>query len=146
VPRIAATDFGGTYYPLVTIDLVFPHGSMPALVCVDSGADSTLITAEAMAAVPGYDWGTIPGPFEVSGGAGGRFETKVVTAEAWWNGQTVCDQFRVVGPGSNMPWGLVGRDDFFRQYVVRFMWHRSPPQFDLDPVTAPPKKHRSRKP
>jgi hypothetical protein len=33
-----------------------------------------------------------------------------------------------------MPWALLGRNDFFTKYVVHFAWHRSPPDFNLDPV------------
>jgi hypothetical protein len=120
------------------MEVRFPHGSLyNALALLDSGADHTILPAEGLAAAPGMDWPSIASPIEKGTGAGGGFATKLVKGEVWWQTWKVCEEFRVAEPGSLPWWGLLGRDDFFRVFVVRFMWHRNPPEIDIDPAAAP---------
>jgi hypothetical protein len=43
------------------------------------------------------------------------------------------------------PVGLLGRDDFFKRFLVRFDWHAKPPWFQVDPVTSSAKKASGRR-
>jgi hypothetical protein len=145
VPRIAATALtNGLYVPLLTVEIDLGHGVLSgAVALIDSGADLTVFPAEAMAAA-GITWASLKDNSEKSKGAGGGFETSVVNGAVAWGGTTICEEFRVSEPGA-LPWGLLGREDFFKLFVVRFHWHKDPPQMDIDPVVGLGKKKPKRR-
>ncbi len=146
MPRIAASNFGGPDLPILTLDLELPQGLLQGVVAlVDSGADSTIVNVESLAPA-GIGWGDISGDEQTGAGAGGGFATKRLKATVRWQQWIVCDEVAVAAPGA-LPWALLGRDDFFRKFVVRFAWHRMPPEMHIDPVTmgSGPKPRRRRK-
>lgn len=104
---------------------------VPAL--VDSGADSTIFPGEYLATL-GTEFDRLPsGPESI--GAGGAFEVRrcggVVKFREW----LVCEEFNVAEPGK-LSLALLGRDDFFARFVVRFNWHEEPPVLFVDPVAT----------
>jgi len=140
VPRFEGTR-GGTlpdgravYYPILLVRVEHAGSFVDVQAVVDSGADFTMVPAE-IAEVVGL-------PFEglAEGGkglsAGGAMEHRPAPGRILFDKKIVADGFLVAEPGK-LPVVLLGRDDFFRLYTVRFAWHRDPPTFDLDPATEP---------
>jgi hypothetical protein len=48
---------------------------------------------------------------------------------------TFCTEFTVAEP-DKLPFAILGREDFFKHFVVRFNWHKAPPEVHVDPVTS----------
>jgi hypothetical protein len=148
LPRIEGTKVGvdgkgrEVWSPIVVVRMSLPSASAsgPAVsgpAIVDSGADVTMIPAEAVAAI-GIDWKKLPAGTH-GGGAGGQFESRPLQLTVSWQSWKTTEEIRIAEPG-RLPVVLLGRCDFFRDFVVRFHWHKAPPEFHLDPVAAPRKR------
>jgi hypothetical protein len=133
VPRIEATEVSpGIFLPLLVVTLNLNGRSLSELGLVDSGADRTMVPASWVEAC-GVLYGAFGEPQEGSG-AGGSFEYKLVSGEVTYLRKTFCTTIQVASPDCNLPGPVLGREDFFTKYVVRFAWHRSPPDFNVDPI------------
>lgn len=137
MPRLAGTQIGvrpdGSphYVPLIRVQL--ESGTMSAEVggILDSGADHTIVPA-AFAEAVGVRFWSLPRGTQGQG-ASGTFEMRRSSLRVHFDGRLICGGCLVAAPDT-LPVLLLGRDDFFRMYQVRFSWHRDPPTFDLDPV------------
>ena len=67
-------------------------------------------------------------------GAGGGFEVREISGDLTYDGTMFCSPTVGVAEPGALPGPLVGRADFFMRWVVRFAWHRTPPDFNVDPV------------
>lgn len=146
MPRIEGTKSGITpagvtvYSPVIVVEVVLPgvgRAQVPAV--IDSGADVTLIPFEVFVGA-GLDWAKLPKGSEGLG-AGGTFERRPLVAEVRYREWLICDHVDVAQPGA-LPFALLGREDFFKRFVVRFAWNKEPPEVIVDPVVETPKKKR----
>jgi hypothetical protein len=122
--------------PLLTVTLELGGRSLDVLALVDSGADSTMLPYDSIEAC-GLPYHDVPGPVLTGVGAGGEFEFKNCEGRVTYGGAVVCKTFGVPAPRHDvpgLPFGLLGRRDFFSKHIVRFAWHRDPPEFNVDPV------------
>jgi hypothetical protein len=148
VVRIAATEVRpGIFLPLVTIQLVdvpLPDGSLftlTGLALVDSGADMSIVPAESLATF-GVDWNKLSSPIEESKGAGGKLRFRRFDAKLVWEGYSLSDHVALAEP-KRLPGPLLGRNDFFVRFNVRFRWFKSPPELEIDPgVVVPSRKKK----
>jgi hypothetical protein len=137
VPRVVGqkvgTDAAGLdrYAPvvLITIEVGGCIATRPAV--IDSGADSTIVPFEFLQAC-GLDWNAI-GVGSPSQSAGGTFESKVLKARVKYREWVVSEEIKVAEPG-RLPVALLGRDDFFAKFIVKFRWDKTPPIVDVDPL------------
>lgn len=126
---------GGRYRPQVNIDLVIRKKKLTLTALVDSGADRTIVPRGVVEAL-GVDYDKLPAVTDEDGavvtgsGAGGQFELKECRGKVRWHVQTVCESFWV-GPNDAVPWVLLGRDDFFKKFDVRFQWSEEPPVMEI---------------
>jgi hypothetical protein len=141
LPRIPATSVGigpdgaEIFRPIIVITIEIGGRSVRGPGLVDSGADTTLVPAEAIAPL-GVDFATLPpGPGGL--GPGGGLQTRRCTGVMRWDRIVLMTEFVVAEPGKGPETVLLGRADFFQLFVPRFHWHKSPPVFDLDPVVKP---------
>jgi len=137
LPRIPATKYVGpngavVYRPviIVTIEIGGMAARGPAM--IDSGADDTLVPAEAIIPL-GVDYASLP-IAPGGSGAGGGFEIRHSTGLMKWDKVELMRGFKVAEPGK-IDTVLLGRADFFKLYIPRFHWYKDPPVFDLDPAT-----------
>jgi len=146
VPRIEGTKFvidpGGQviFRPIVLVAIVLPNGLRgegPAI--IDSGADMTVVPFEAILGA-GIDWDKLP-PGEMGIGAGGAFERRALQASIFYRTWQICDRVDVAAPGM-LGSILLGREDFFKKFVVRFAWHKTPPELFVDPIVLTAKRKR----
>jgi hypothetical protein len=145
MPRIEGHKLGknaagaDVYAPvlIVTFEVNGVVGQAGAI--VDSGADRIIMPAEFAAAV-GIEYSKLPAG-TANHGAGGGFEARLCTGIVKYRDWPICDEFLIAEP-NQMPVMLLGRDDFFRRFVVHFNWHRDPPTFDVDPITVPRARKR----
>ena len=135
MPRLEGTDDGsGIYRPMIDVFIELPtvgKRSPPILAVIDSGADQTIVPFDYLKAA-GVEWDKLSDPKQGTG-AGGGFETRMIRGTITWKNYFICDQFQVAQPGMKTPL-LLGREDFFKKFVVRFNWHQTPPTFNVDPV------------
>lgn len=123
-----------------------PVGRMMGL--MDSGADRTIFPAEALVGA-GVVFDQLK-PDGVGIGAGGTFETRLCEGSVYFRDWCFATEFQVAEAG-HLQQVLLGRADFFRTFVVRFMWQKAPPEIDIDPIAsvklavAPAKSARRRK-
>ncbi|MEX0631044.1 MAG: hypothetical protein WD508_10425 [Chloroflexota bacterium] len=151
MPRIPAQHVGTApngveiYRPIVLIRIEIGGLAVEAPGLVDSGADNTLVPDGYIAAL-GVAFKDLP-ILGMGTGPGGGLQTRLCTGRILYNGILVCDSF-TVAKTTTLDSVLLGRADFFTKFVPRFLWHKNPPEFDLDPVSegkaaAPRKKvHR----
>ncbi len=137
MPRIAATEVApGHLVPLLRVDIEVNGyvGILPAI--LDSGADRVMVPFEFLQPA-GVAFGALPLAPGKQLGAGGEFPARVCRAKISWKGTTICDEVYVIAQGSKLPFILLGRDDFFTKYSIRFNWQRTPPTVDIDPAAIP---------
>jgi hypothetical protein len=134
VPRVAGHPIPGGHLPLLKIWIEIASSRVTTLAILDSGADYTILPAEIFAGVPGWTWATAGGTLDKGNGAGGEFQTRLVPASVHWDKWVVCNEVRIAEPGK-LKIALLGRADFFSNFVVRFLWYRNPPEIDIDPAT-----------
>lgn len=140
MPRVRATfnKQRGLMVPELLIH-IHPQGFPPfEFSCLaNSGADWTILPGEV---VEGNDiafasLNKLP-PGE---GAGGSFEVRgPVKGTLKWREWVFADQFFVSEP-HKCP-ALLGREDFFKAFIVEFRWHLSPPTFSVEPIGKTKKK------
>jgi hypothetical protein len=105
---------------------------------VDSGADDALVPAEMLVAV-GVEYSalepylTADGRPQMGQGAGGKFEIRRLEAKLAFREWQFGSEVRVAQAGA-IPGPVLGRNDFFDRFNVRFLWSRVPPVFDVDPI------------
>lgn len=135
MPRVEGIQvMPGVFAPLLIVSIEFSSVVLEGPALIDSGADCTVIPGEILEATA-HTFDSLPPHPGTSVGAGGKFETRICQGgTVKWRKWTICDEFQVAAPGT-LPWALLGRQDFFRLFVVRFQWHRNPPFTDIDPVT-----------
>jgi hypothetical protein len=137
VPRIEGTKVGvdglgrEVWSPLLVVTMEVAGSRIQGLAIVDSGADQTMVPAEAIEAL-GLSYGKLPAG-SAAGGAGGPFESRPLHLSISWKTWEYSGEIRVAQP-KRLPVILLGRSDFFQDFVVRFTWHKAPPEFNLDPV------------
>lgn len=147
MPRIEGTKAGTDpvtgheiWRPVVLVTIQMPNGLKgqgPAI--IDSGADSSVLPFEAVLGA-GIAWDDLD-KGGLSMGAGGTFERRLLGASIYYRTWKVCDRVEVAEPG-RLGTILLGRNDFFKAFVVRFAWHKSPPEVYVDPIVVTPKKRR----
>lgn len=98
---------------------------------VDSGADKCLVPGDYVEAT-GITFASLP-PLPPGISAGGQFPKSLCQGRISYLGRVICQEFEVAPPGL-FDVILLGREEFFTKFVVRFQWHRNPPFFDIDPV------------
>jgi hypothetical protein len=131
MPRIEATQIApGVFLPLLVVTLNMNGRSLSEMGLVDSGADRTMVPASWVEAC-GVPYASL-GQTMHGSGAGGQYEYKMATGELTYGRKPFCTQFQVAA--ANLPGPVLGRNDFFKKYVVRFAWHRNPPDFNVDPA------------
>jgi len=138
MPRIQATDFGAGPMPFVEIHIEVGAFFTRAMALVDSGADETIIPAEMLVPL-NLDFKDLELVMDGAGaavggmGAGGGFEIRRIDATLKFRKWRFAEEVRVAALGA-LPGPLLGRQDFFAAFTIRFLWHRDPPVFDIDPV------------
>jgi hypothetical protein len=139
VPRVPGTHVGvgpdGTeiFRPIIVLTIEIGGRSVQGPGLVDSGADNTLVPWEAVAPM-GVDFDALPaGPG--GRGPGGSLDVRSCPGVIRWEKVVLMTQFMVAEPGKGPETVLLGRADFFQLFIPRFHWHKTPPVFDLDPVT-----------
>lgn len=146
MPRIEGTKSGvdaagqPIYSPVLIVQVTLPgfgHASVPAV--IDSGADVTIVPFEVFVGA-GLEWTKLPAGSQGLG-AGGVFERRPLQAEIRYRDWLICDSVEVAQPGA-LPFALLGRQDFFQKFIVRFAWHKSPPEVIIDPVVLTAKRKR----
>jgi hypothetical protein len=110
---------------------------------IDSGADRTILPGEVLAGHPTIAFDALPELKDGGLGAGGAFKIRECKGILRWREWDICDRFQVAEPGKlEMP--LLGREDFFKLFFVRFRWDRTPPIVDIDPPGKPSKKKKKK--
>lgn len=133
MPRIEGIRNAAGGYDPVLIVQVDINGIRLEFPCIaDSGADRTIVPAEYIE-VLGIEFAKLSQTERQNQGAGGLFDARPCSGRLRWRQWEFCSEFLVAEPGC-LPLGLLGRADFFKRFVVRFMWHKVPPTFDVDPV------------
>jgi hypothetical protein len=134
VPRVEGTQLQpGRYYPAITFQLKVNGKVRRGLGIIDSGADLTMIPAEMLIG-SGIDFGKLPLQPGQNVGAGGSHPRRC-PGQIDYASMRICDEFVVAEEGT-LPFAIFGREDFFTKFVVRFNWHKSPPEVHLDPVAT----------
>ena len=131
MPRVTGTELTpGLFRPVLTITVAIGAAVLDGPAIVDSGADRTIIPAEIVE-LAGIVFTDLPLTSEQGIGAGGGFETRTCKGKVKWRSWLICSEFLVA---DHLPFALLGREDFFKRFNVRFGWHRDPPTVDIDPV------------
>jgi hypothetical protein len=140
MPRFEATEYlPGVWAPIIIIGLEMNGFKVNVLAIVDSGADQTMIPYEVAKACK-VPYLQLPG--SPAFGAGGEFEMRTCPATVRWLGRIVCKSVDIAPEGAQMSYALLGRADFFAKHVIRFNWHKNPPEFHIDPIPSTGKKTR----
>ena len=114
----------GVFSPTIEVVIRAPGEPYALLAVVDSGADSTILSAEYLPASVTYADLPVLGEAQ---GVGGTFEIARWDVQVWFDKWKVCDAVQVIEPGkSPTPMMLLGRSDFFRRFTVYFDWHSQP--------------------
>jgi hypothetical protein len=136
MPRIPGTPFPGGHRPIIPVTIEANGRTLPFDALIDSGADRTVVPGEFMAQF-GISFASLgfsdPNPSSGVGAAGGG-HTRYCDGTIRWGTTILASSFQVAPPSTRPPAVCLGRNDFFRNYVVRFSWHKDPPVFDLDPI------------
>jgi hypothetical protein len=141
VPRIEGFEISpGVFLPLLVVSLSMNGKTISEMGLVDSGADHTMVPS-AWVESCGVSYASLGEEF-TGAGAGGGYQYKLGTGTIDYGGKPFSTEFQVAAPKCGLPGPLLGRNDFFKGYVVRFAWHRTPPDFNVDPVGAKSKKAR----
>ena len=136
--RIAAEEVRpGLWAPLLTIEwslvAAAPGTLYPQLrAIVDSGADTSILPGEILPVV-GLAWEELEGEIATSRGIGGEARYKRCAGSIKWGGYVIGKTIAIAEP-STVPFPLLGRDDFFRRFVVHFRWAKNPPEMDIVPA------------
>ena len=138
--KVIGTPFPGgpilLYRPMipVTVEISGRTHEFPAM--VDSGADRTIVPGEFLPLL-GLTFENLPhsetAPTRGTGEAGPGF-TRLCIGTIKWGNVVLVRSFQVAPPSTRPPAVCLGREDFFKNYVVRFNWAKDPPEFFLDPV------------
>lgn len=137
MPRIEGTKVyvdgqGRTIYsPIIIVSLLYGGFGLDVQAVVDSGADSTMIPAEVVAAL-GVEWNKLPVGGS-AGGAGGAFAMRPAAVTIKYGHWKFSGPIMIAEP-KRLPVVLLGRNDFFQNFVARFHWFKAPPEFHLDPA------------
>lgn len=120
----------GIYRPLVEVVLRAGRVRRRLTALVDSGADLSLIPAELLEDLM---------PFESLARAGqaagvGIAEMRSADLTLTFGGTVFATRVLVVAPGTDLPFAVLGRDDFFRHFDVGFRWSQTPPTFSIEPA------------
>jgi hypothetical protein len=129
----------GRFLPETNVDVVVgKQKRLTVNALVDSGADRTIVPKTVGEAL-GIDYDKLPlakgpdGKPMTGQGAGGQFEIRECRGKVRWRNWNFADRFWV-GPEESVPWVLLGRDDFFTKFNVRFEWSHNPPVFEIERV------------
>lgn len=127
-----------SYLPILRVVVHIGQQSQRTIGLVDSGCDTTIIPAERLDGFRRVRFGDLPEPegLRESVGVGGAFETRVCEGRLTWRGMTLCESFLVAERGC-LPYVLLGRDDFFSRFDVRFRWDAEPPIFGVERLAEP---------
>ena len=125
------------YNPWIKVKLHINGTMLPRYAVVDSGADSTSISARDATELLGYPASQLPDTQWVRG-VNGLFKCPVlkgVTIE-YRDWSIIGDVLVVPDPPGDAPLDVVilGRSDFFTHFSVLFHWHKDPPEFWIEPV------------
>jgi len=130
--RYPATEVVPDYYlPLVAVTLTVGNRSFLVKALVDSGADGSVLRAESLKGLVPFS-SLPPASGDEAAGAGGAFEIRRLGGTLTFAQVEFRHGVAVAEPGA-LPVSVLGRDDFFRHFVVRFEWFRDQPVFDVDP-------------
>ncbi len=129
--RIEGRDLGdGLFRPVLDIVVRIEDIQAQAPALLDSGADYSVVPWVIFEASR-QSFDTLE-PLDSDGGS----STKVIADARWcegtieWDGREVCTRFLVRPPEKPQPEiVLLGREDFFRRHVVRFLWTDEAPHF-----------------
>lgn len=130
-----------SFLPILRVEVHIGKQSRRTIALVDSGCDTTIIPAERLAGFRGVRFTDLPKPegSREGVGVGGIFETRLCDGRLTWRGLTLCDSF-LVAEAECLPYVLLGRDDFFSRFDVRFRWDASPPIFGVEWLTEAPRE------
>lgn len=142
MPRIEGIEVAPNFYaPLLTVLLEVDNLTQQMMAMVDSGADRTIIPAEVLDAHPTVSFSDLS-PLPTGGvGAGGGFEIRECPGKITWRQWEICDGFQVAEPGK-LKMALLGREDFFKRFIVRFVWDKNPPVLEINPPGKSKKKKK----
>ncbi len=113
-----------SYRPIVIVTIEVRGRQIQGAAMVDSGADNTLVPAEALAPA-GIDFESLP-EAAIGAGVGGPLATRRCSGTVRYQEWEVCRSFSVAEPGK-LDIILLGRADFFTKFETRFRWHAVPP-------------------
>ena len=119
----------GRLRPYLWVTIEEGGGSLKVPALVDSGADISLCPANLLAPL-GVEFDTLDVAAGESRGAGGPFEHRRCSGKIWWR------EWELVGFDVSKADGfciLLGRDDFFKHFVVTFDWTTGKPWMDIEP-------------
>jgi hypothetical protein len=118
------------YRPIIRISISVPgKRTFEADAIVDSGADFTTLRSDDLEAV-GVLFESLP-LHGTAHGVAGVVEDRSCEGLVQYKKWTVCQRFSVV---RNIPMAVVGREDFFKRFVVNFQgWGDDPPTMMIYP-------------
>ena len=134
MPRLEGTNLGAGFVPLATIRIRIGERWTDGLAVADSGADCSIIPTEWLEG-SGISFGDLPVTETRGWGAGGQFEFRLCDGDLFFREWRFATRFQVAEPGALPGMGLLGRNDFFTHFIVRFNWSANPPWFQIDPDT-----------
>ena len=134
MPRVLATqDSDGHWWPYLKIRLKSAAKTVEITSAIlDSGADETSIPASLLP-VLGITRAKLRPQGQMMGATGSApyFRADV---QVWWKRWKICDEIGVIETDASV---LIGRDDFFTRFIVKFNWSKLPPIMDIDPAARP---------
>lgn len=142
MPRIEGVQVAsGLYAPVLRVSVEVAGLEQEVFALVDSGADRAIFPGEILDAHPTVSYASLP-LLQVPGvGAGGTFEIRECQGLIKWRQWEVCTTFQVAEP-KKLQVPLLGREDFFKMFIVRFNWTKVPPYVEINP----PGVSKSKKP
>lgn len=139
----AEKDGSDVFRPVIYIRVKINGVTFQVPALLDSGADSTVLALGPIVAQSGLSEKMLV-EFGSSIGIGGRQKHFTYPNEFRLSYRKT-EFFKGNAPMMRgLPISILGRSDFFRHFIVRFLWHRSVPVFEIDPVVSP-KKGKSQK-
>ncbi len=131
MPRIYAPTIGNRALPLieVTVRLADLEVEIPAL--IDSGSSTTIVPGE-IAGWHGLAFESL-GDERVGTAAGGSMRVRTTSGWVRWLDTIFATSVAVAEPG-RLPVALLGRDDFFRAFLICFAWNERRPFVEIDPA------------